>query len=504
MSPISNIHMILISVCTPRTKTGDYVKIDSTEIMDLMYEEFVGISYTDYMASLGSMSTMMDSFTSSINVFSEMIDNEELLRSQYDLLYGAWPQDYNEMILVLNDNNELMDLTLYALGLRDRSEIPDLVDSFKNGDGIPIDSKSYTYEDLVGKEFRLVLNSDLYEEVDDSGVYKDISEDEDRLSQAISGGETIKISGIIRPSANAVAQSITSTLAYTKELTQYIIDKTEQSDIVKAQKENPDVDIFTGLAFATADDEALTMEDVRAYIASLPPEQQQQYGPVLSTMDEKDILAMFTEMMRTSATYDGNLKKLGVADKETPASIAIYSKDFASKEEVENLIADYNRDKEEDDQITYTDMIGLMMSSITMIIDVISYVLIAFVSISLIVSSIMIGIITYISVLERTKEIGILRSIGASKKDISRVFNAETLAVGLAAGLIGILFTVLLCLPINLIIQSLSGISNVGAVLPWQGGVILVIISMLLTFIAGLIPAKLAAKKDPVVALRTE
>lgn len=221
-------------------------------------------------------------------------------------------------------------------------------------------------------------------------------------------------------------------------------------------------------------------------------------------MDEKDVLAMFTEMMRTSATYDGNLKKLGVADKETPASIAIYSKDFASKEEVENLIADYNRDKEEDDQITYTDMIGLMMSSITMIIDVISYVLIAFVSISLIVSSIMIGIITYISVLERTKEIGILRSIGASKKDISRVFNAETLAVGLAAGLIGILFTVLLCLPINLIIQSLSGISNVGAVLPWQGGVILVIISMLLTFIAGLIPAKLAAKKDPVVALRTE
>lgn len=487
-----------------KDENGDYVKIDSTEIMDLMYEEFVGISYTDYMASLGSMSTMMDSFTSSINVFSEMIDNEELLRSQYDLLYGTWPQDYNEMILVLNDNNELMDLTLYALGLRDRSEIPDLVDSFKNGDGIPIDSKSYTYEDLVGKEFRLVLNSDLYEEVDDSGVYKDISEDEDRLSQAISGGETIKISGIIRPSANAVAQSITSTLAYTKELTQYIIDKTEQSDIVKAQKENPDVDIFTGLAFATADDEALTMEDVRAYIASLPPEQQQQYGPVLSTMDEKDVLAMFTEMMRTSATYDGNLKKLGVADKETPASIAIYSKDFASKEEVENLIADYNRDKEEDDQITYTDMIGLMMSSITMIIDVISYVLIAFVSISLIVSSIMIGIITYISVLERTKEIGILRSIGASKKDISRVFNAETLAVGLAAGLIGILFTVLLCLPINLIIQSLSGISNVGAVLPWQGGVILVIISMLLTFIAGLIPAKLAAKKDPVVALRTE
>lgn len=219
-----------------KDENGDYVKIDSTEIMDLMYEEFVGISYTDYMASLGSMSTMMDSFTSSINVFSEMIDNEELLRSQYDLLYGTWPQDYNEMILVLNDNNELMDLTLYALGLRDRSEIPDLVDSFKNGDGIPIDSKSYTYEDLVGKEFRLVLNSDLYEEVDDSGVYKDISEDEDRLSQAISGGETIKISGIIRPSANAVAQSITSTLAYTKELTQYIIDKTEQSDIVKAQR----------------------------------------------------------------------------------------------------------------------------------------------------------------------------------------------------------------------------------------------------------------------------
>ncbi|MCI8331581.1 MAG: ABC transporter ATP-binding protein/permease [Clostridiales bacterium] len=486
-----------------KDETGKHVKIDSGEIMDLMYEQFVGIKYTDYMASMGNMAGMADSFMS-MDIFSEMIDNEELLHSQYDLVYGSWPKDSNEMVLVLNKNNEIMDLMLYALGLRDREEIPAFVEAFKNGGEIPIDAKSFSYEDLVNKEFKLVLNTDLYEEAGQSGIYESIIEDEEKLENAIEAGETIKISGILRPSDNAVAASIQTPLAYTKDFTQYIIQQTGESEIVKHQIEHPDVDIFTGLAFTTADSEELTMEDVNAYIATLSPEEQQQYGIIVNSMDEKEVLAMFTKMMRTSATYDGNLKKLGMVDEDTPSSIAIYSKDFASKDAIEDIISQYNEGKDENDQITYTDFIGLMISSITMIINIISYVLIAFVSISLVVSSIMIGIITYISVLERTKEIGILRSIGASKKDISRVFNAETLIVGLAAGLIGILFTLLLCLPINLIIQSLSGISNVGAVLPWQGGLILIAISTLLTFIAGLIPAKIAAKKDPVVALRTE
>ncbi|MCI8590102.1 MAG: ABC transporter ATP-binding protein/permease [Clostridiales bacterium] len=486
-----------------KDETGKNVKIDSNEIMDLMYEQFVGIKYTDYMASMGNMASMADSFMS-MDIFSEMIDNEDLLHSQYDLIYGSWPQAYNEMILVVNENNEIMDLVLYALGLRDREEIPAFVEAFKNGGEIPIDSMSFSYEDLVNKEFKLVLNTSLYEEVGQSGIYESIIEDEEKLEKAIEEGETIKITGILRPSDNAVAASIQTPLAYTKDFTEYIIKQTSESEVAKKQIDNPTVDIFTGLAFTTADSEELTMEDVNAYIATLSPEEQQQYGVIVNSMDEKEVLAMFTKMMRTTATYDGNLKKLGFVDEDTPSSIAIYSKDFASKDAIEDIISKYNEGKEENDQITYTDFIGLMISSITMIINIISYVLIAFVSISLIVSSIMIGIITYISVLERTKEIGILRSIGASKKDISRVFNAETLIVGLTAGLIGILFTVLLCLPINIIIQSLSGISNVGAVLPWQGGLILVAISMLLTFIAGLIPARLAAKKDPVVALRTE
>ncbi len=485
------------------TDTQTPVKVDAAEIMDEMYMAMYGIKYTDAVADMGSVSSLAGNMMS-FEMASEMIDNQDLLDSQYELVDGVWPTDYNQMVLVVDRNNEIMDMALYALGLRDRTEIADNVEQLKKDGSVPIDQKVWSYADLLDTSFRLILPAERYADPDGDGIYTDMTADPEGLSALLEQGIEIKISGIVRPRESASATSIAGVLGYTKALTDKVIALTDQTDAVKAQIARPDTDIFTGIAFPTEEQEDLTMDDVNAYLATLPPEEQQQYAAMLSTMDETTILEMFTAMMRTTASYEGNLKLLGVSDPDQPVSISIYPKDFASKEEIVALIDAYNEGKEEDDQISYTDMFGIMMSSITTIIDVISYVLIAFVSISLVVSSIMIGIITYISVLERTKEIGILRSIGASKKDISRVFNAETLIVGLAAGVIGILVTILLCIPINAIIHALSNINDVNAVLPWQGGLILVLISMFLTFIAGLIPSKIAAKKDPVVALRTE
>ncbi|MGN0690819.1 MAG: ABC transporter permease, partial [Oscillospiraceae bacterium] len=300
----------------------------------------------------------------------------------------------------------------------------------------------------------------------------------------------------------------------THALSEYVVNAINDSDIVKQQKENPDVDVFTGIEFSTGEEEEApseyTMEDIKAYISTLPEEQQSQMQMYSGMMTEEQMIEMFAEFMTpptTDATYDGNLEKLSVTSLDTPASINIYAATFADKDNITAAIDEYNNRAEaegrEEDVINFTDYVGLIMSSVTTIINAISYVLIAFVSISLIVSSIMIGIITYISVLERTKEIGILRSIGASKKDISRVFNAETLLVGFSAGALGIIVTLLLNIPINIIIKDLTDISDI-AHLPAAAGVILVLISMLLTVIAGLIPSRIAAKKDPVIALRSE
>ena len=307
----------------------------------------------------------------------------------------------------------------------------------------------------------------------------------------------LKIVGIIRPNEEAVATSINGAIGYTYELQEYVINKINETEIAKEQKSNPEINVFTGRTFETNtstnfDYSALSDEE-KAYMQSLSQEELTQ--------------VMATYSQNNSATYEKNLKKLGIVDLDNPSSINIYPKDFKSKEEIINIIENYNEQKikegKEEDVINYTDIVGVMMNSVSTIIDVISYILIAFVAISLVVSSIMIGIITYISVLERTKEIGILRSIGASKKDISRVFNAETFIVGITAGLLGIGITILLTLPINAIIKQLADISN-AARLPMAGGIILVIISVILTMIAGLIPAKIAANKDPVEALRTE
>ena len=431
------------------------------------------------------------------DVWMEMLDNQELLESQYDVVTGRWPDKYNEVVLIIDENNEISDYTLYSLGIKDPKELSDAMEKIKNGEELkaPEQMESYTYEDILNYKFKVLLNTDYYKKA--GNAWQDMSEDSEYMKEVVSNAEEISIVGIIRPNGETVASSGSGMIGYNKELKEYVINKINESEIVKQQKENSEINVFTGLKFPEDTDTgfdytALTLEQ-QAYMASLSQEELAQL--------------MQTYSSNVKATYDTNLTQLGAVDLNKPSAINIYPKDFDSKERIANIITDYNNKQsdegKEENVINYTDMIGIMMSSVSTIIDVISYVLIAFVGISLVVSSIMIGIITYISVLERTKEIGILRSMGASKKDVSRVFNAETLIVGLVAGLIGIGVTLLLNIPINMFIKAIVGISNISK-LPVVGGTILVIISVVLTMIAGLIPAKFAAKRDPVEALRSE
>ena len=473
------------------------------------------------MMNAASSSEMMSSMMSSgFNVWQEMLDNEELLKSQYDVLAGRLPENYDEVVIIVNKDNQIADYSLYCLGLMDDEQLIDAVEKALKEETDKIDftseEKSFTYDELMALEFSLVPTTDFYEKED--GVWVDKSDDKIYMTSVAEKAEKIKVVGVVRPDENAIVSSGSAVaVGYTHELTERLVNKVNQSEIVKEQQDNPDTDIFTGLKFKddSEPEKEFTMEDLQAYIAQLPAEQQQMVAQQLQQatemgMTEQQILQAFKEKMpsdTTDATYDGNLSKLGVASLDSPSRIKIYPKDFEAKEKIENIINDYNdmvkAAGKEELQIRYTDVVGLMMTSVTTIIDAISYILIAFVAISLVVSSIMIGIITYISVLERTKEIGILRAMGASKRDISRVFNAETLIVGFAAGVIGIGVTLLLTIPVNAIIYSLAGISRICA-LPWQGAVALIIISMVLTLIAGLIPARVAAKKDPVAALRSE
>ncbi len=478
---------------------------------------FDKLGFTNEANSAQAMSMVMNSTT---GVWAELLNNRELLEDQYEVVAGRLPENYNEVIIITTEHNEITDYSLYCLGLMEEDELVEAVKNAFEGDTDKIDFESedasYTYDELLDLDFRLVLNSDYYAKED--GVWKDMREDNIYMTNVVQNAEEIKVVGVVRPAENAILNTNSSVaVGYTSALTEYLVNKVNDSEVVKEQKDNPDVDIFTGIEFSDGEEEEhkLTMDDLNAYIATLPEEQQTAIMQQLAQaqemgMTEEQILESFEKNMpatTTKATYDGNLELLGVSSLDSPARINIYPKDFESKEEIEGIIDEYNdkvkaEDKEEL-QIRYTDVVGLMMTSVTTIIDAISYILIAFVAISLIVSSIMIGIITYVSVLERTKEIGILRAMGASKHDISRVFNAETLIVGFAAGVIGIGVTLLLSIPINIIIEQLTDISGICA-LPWLGGLILVIISMLLTLIAGLIPAKAAANKDPVTALRTE
>ena len=463
-----------------------------------------------YSSGDNPQSSLMTQFTT-VNLWTQMMDNRKLLDSQYDVIAGKWPEKYNEVVIVVNKDNSITDFTEYALGIRNAKELKNIINLLGSGKEINSESKEYNYDDLMNLKFKLVLSPSYFRYNEKNKRWEDKSKDENYVKDLINNGIDINVVGIIRPSEDAVATSIQGSIAYTKELVEEVLDRCKQTDIVKEQLNNKDVDVFTSLPFIKDNEELenITVDDVKKYIATLPAEQQQMINAYIGMMNDEQLIDVFKSQIQTvsAANYDDNMKKLGFADISKPATINIYAKDFESKDEITDFIDKYNdmvtAAGNEKDTIEFTDYVGLMMSSVSSIINAISYVLIAFVSIALVVSSIMIGIITYISVLERTKEIGILRSIGASKRDVSRVFNAETLIVGLVSGSLGIGITILLDIPINFIIKKISGISNVAR-LPWQGALILIGISMFLTLVAGLIPSKIASKKDPVIALRSE
>lgn len=475
---------IPINIYKENTEDG-VVKVNPSTIMS----EVMGMQTSQ-------ASSMMSSY-SNMDVWTEMLDNKELINSQYDVLAGHMPNSYDEVVLIVDEDNQISDYTLYSLGLRDIDELKDKMNKIKNGEQVEEDENQvFSYDDLLGLEFKLLLNTDYYEK--ENGMWVDKSDDEEYLKEKIKDAEAIKIAGIIKAKSDTNISSTAGIVGYTKELTEYAINKTNEAEIVKEQKENKDINVFTGMNFSASS------KDKTIDYTSLSPEQQ-MYLQSLSSEELAMLISAYAE--NSDSTYESNLENLGVVDLESPTAINIYPKDFDSKEIIKQEIENYNKKCEnegkEEDKITYTDLVGTLMSSVTVIVNIISYVLIAFVAISLVVSSIMIGIITYISVLERIKEIGILRAIGASKKDISRVFRAETFIEGVFSGVLGILVTIILNIPINIIIKAITGVSNLSS-LPVGGAVVLIAISMILTVIAGSIPAKMAAKKDPVEALRTE
>ena len=444
----------------------------------------------------GGNASMMSMFTSS-DVFIKLIDNHEHLESKYNVIAGKWPESYNEVVLLVDKNNQVSDYTLYSIGLKSQDELEEKYETILKGEAIEADEVSeYTYDELLNIEFKILPQTDYYEK--EGNIWVDKSEDEEYIDKKLENAETLKIVGIIKADEEAVNEQTAGVIAYTKDLEEHMIKKINEAQIVKEQLDNEKINVFTGLEFneehasKTFDMNSLT-QDQQMYLMSLS---QQELANVISAYAEN-----------ANATFESTLDKMGYVRLEAPSSVNIYPKDFEAKDEVVKFIDDYNEkmraEGSESDTINYTDTVGVMMSSVTSIVNMISYVLIAFVSISLIVSSIMIGIITYISVLERTKEIGILRSIGASKKDISRVFNAETLIIGFIAGALGIICTYLITIPANVILKEVTNISNLVKV-PLTPALILVVVSMILTVISGLIPAKMASKKDPVIALRTE
>ena len=587
---------------------GTILRSDSQELMQDLLLEYFGMD----MSSLSSMteSSGMSMMSSGSSLWEEMLSGENgslvspLLENQYDVIYGSWPTEYNEIVLVVDENNEIDDMTLYALGLKSEDEIDEIMTAAMNQTELEVEQQSWTYEEICDMEFRVILNSDCYVEDENTGLYVDLRETSAGLKYLYDNGISLKVSGIIRPNEDASSSMLTGTIGYTSELTEYIMEHAKEADSVAAQLANPDIDIFNGLPFReTASDltQAEKEEEFRAYLADLDEEgkaeayirimsipSQEQIDQAVdqivgdmeraeleetmaqaiagqtgmssdeileytSSMSDEELYGMFLEMaaeqyreqyaqgvqaqMSTMSTeqlayaldmavetytaeqfeqyydevlefseadYESNLRELGYVDPEEPAAINLYASSFENKEVIEDAIADYNETADEMEQISYTDYVGLLMSSVTTVINAITYVLIAFVAVSLIVSSIMIGVITLISVQERTKEIGILRAIGASKRNVSSMFNAETMIIGFTSGALGVLITYLLCIPINMILHHLTGINSLSAYLPIPTAVILVLISMGLTLFSGIIPSKSAARKDPVVALRTE
>lgn len=470
------------------------VKVNPSTVMDSIgMGDMVEAHNSSPINGMSSTSMSIESF----NIWMEMLDNKELLKTQYDLLAGQWPENYNDVVLIVGEDNTISDYTLYSLGLKDQKELKDKMNKIRKGEKVEeVEQTSYKYDELIGLSYKLILNSDYYKK--ENGIWSDKSENDEYMKEKISNADEIKVVGIIKQNDQTVATSMSGGIGYLKELKEYAINKTNEAQIVKEQKENKDKNVFSGLNFLKEDD------NTKFDYSSLTKEQQMAMSR-LSNEEIAELMQAYSE--NKNASYEKNLEKLGSIDLSDPMSISIYPKDFEAKNKIADAIEEYNKmvkeDGREEDSITYSDLVGTMMKGVNQIINIISYVLIAFVGISLIVSSIMIGIITYISVLERIKEIGILRAIGASKKDISRVFYAETLIVGLIAGLIGIGITILLTIPINNAIYTLTGVV-ITTMVPFNAGVILVALSVILTMIAGLLPAKMASKKDPVVALRTE
>ena len=437
-----------------------------------------------------SVSSLYSDFMTGYDVFYELFENEDMIHRQYTIVAGHWPKKYNEVVLEIGKNNEISDYTLYSLGILDQDDLKQQFNNMISGRKVEFEDHTYDINDFLGLSFKLVLNTDFYAK--ENGVWIDKSNDEQFMKKVIANAEEIKIVGIIKRNEEAVGGDASYGLVgYRSDLMAHLIDKINASEIAKEQLANKDINVFTGQPFSTS-----TKIDIK----SLTPEQQ----AAMASMSQAELASyMQSYSANMSASYEENISKLGISDQNNPDTIEIYPKDFDSKEEIIKIIDEYNEGKSEEDKIEYVDVVGIMMKSVSSIVNVISSVLIAFVAISLIVSSIMIAIITYISVIERTKEIGILRAIGASKKDISRVFNAETLIEGFVAGIFGIGVTILLNIPINIIIKKVVNISNIS-ILPIDGAIILIIISIILTLIAGLIPSKIASKKDPVEALRTE
>ena len=579
-----------------RDVDDNIVKTDITELLQNAMSLTFGGDYSSYFSTFGQYYSVADAW-------QEMLPGENgelinpLLKSQYDLIYGHWPENYDEVVLVVNKNNEVSDLVLYALGLKSNSALADDMQAFMDQENLNTELESWSYEDICSRIVRYIYPADQYSYDEETGEYVDLADEELGLRTLYNNGMDVKISGIIRQDEDAVSGMMSGSIGYTHALVEHVVNEAKNKDLVKRQLEDTTHDVFTGLPFLDNSDEAFSnsrkteaakdyisatsdeeLADVYVKYMSVPEDDYVQdlideqmadmtrsdiedmvlkyypeYSSMLSKMDDDTLFdyvgqmigeqvkqqyaaqmeAMYRNLpddkladefellaledddylwiynnamppVYSDSTLKDNLKKLGYVDLDSPSIINIYVSTFEDKDSIADAIERYNDSVSDDDQISYTDYVALLMSSITTIINVISYVLIAFVAISLVVSSIMIGIITYISVLARTKEIGILRAIGASKKDVSRVFNAETFIIGLAAGLIGIFMTVLLNIPINIIVHDLTGIMSLKSELPMVGGAALVLISVGLTFIAGLIPSSLAAKKDPVEALRTE
>ena len=598
---------------------GSIVRSDSQQLMsDLMREHF-GMDMSAFLGENTSGGGMMSSISmlqnlspasSSLVLWQEMLPGDHgepinpVLENQYDLVYGEWPQEYNEIVLVLDERNEVDDMALYALGLKSKEEMDRVMQAAIDGEEVAVEQQSWSYADICAREFHTILPADCYTYDELTGTYRDLRDTEAGLKYLYDNSLVLKVTGIIRPNEDAVSTMLTGSIGYTSGLTDYIIRQSQHSDALEAQKASEDTDIFTGLPFrATTGDltdaeketefrnyidelddirkaqayvqimgvpdaqevdayveqtvgtldreameeqmvSALTQQmgmdeaEIRDYIADMSDEElgdlyrqmvEEQYKMQYAAQAQAQLQGMepaqlvaaleaalpgyttaqcaayYDEVLTFSdATYEGNLLTLGDLDLDDPAEILLYASSFEAKDTIEDAIAAYNDTVDEFSQITYTDYVGLMMSSVTSIINAITYVLVAFVAVSLIVSSIMIGVITLISVQERTKEIGILRAIGASKGNVSSMFNAETVMIGFTSGLLGVLVTYLLCIPINAILHTLTGINSLRAYLPVPAAVILVCISVGLTLFSGIIPSRSAAKKDPVVALRTE